>query len=227
MADAYIAELLTQSSPSPVLRSALHSAAVTAYAQAFTDARTRDGAVRYRAGPLKKAPGFDTKLHDDLMELRNELIAHADYAKLPPAMDMQRIGDLPVAMTVKVKRLGGVRSLPLAERYRRHFRACITAIETMLDQELRELADEARKHFGAFNATHNVPEAAVDLKHTEKFEDLPPGLEVREPTFKDDLDGYDYVSVEHRLPLVQSGKHMIRGADRKVTEIDIEISDGR
>jgi hypothetical protein len=227
MADSYMAELLGHQDPSPVLRSALHSAAVTAYAQAFTEARTGDGTVQYKTRALRKAVGFDKQLHDHLMELRNELIAHADYAKLPPAMDMRRIGDLDVELTVKVKRLVGVRSRPLVERYRRHFQACIVTIEALLVEQLRELVAEARRRPAAFNATHNVPEVAVSLNKTGQFEDLPPGVQVPEPTFSGDLDGYDYVSVEHRLPLVPSGKHVVRGADGNEMEIDIEVSDNR
>ena len=58
-ADSYIAELLAHESASPTVGSALLSAAVTAYAQALTEARTGDGVVQYRMSPLKRTPGFD------------------------------------------------------------------------------------------------------------------------------------------------------------------------
>jgi hypothetical protein len=145
MADAYVAELLDDAHDPNEVNSALHNAAVTAYAQAFTEARTHGGGVQYQTRPLKRATGFDSGLHDHLMNLRNELIAHADYTVLPPAMDMHRIGNLAVAITVKAKRLAGIQSRTLAERYRRHFRACMEIIEKLLNDDLQELAGPPRR----------------------------------------------------------------------------------
>jgi hypothetical protein len=142
-------------------------------------------------------------------------------------MDMQLIGDLPVAITLKVKRLAGISSRELSERYQRHFRACMVAIEGVLNAELRELADEARKHFGVFEETHNIPRVEEPLKASAKFEDLPPGNEIPAPTFEGSLDGYDYISLEHHFPLVEGGRYTVRGADGKLAEIDIEITPGQ
>jgi len=225
-AERYMAKLLEQPpSCDTELAGALHSAAVIAYSQAFTTAHTRAGKVTYKIHRLKKAVGFDKRLHRHLLDLRDRLIAHADYAVLPSVMDMSLIGDLPVALTLKVKRLAGIRSRGLAERYHRHFRACRVAIEASLNDELRELVAEGRKHPGTFRATHNIPPAEETVRISGKFEDLSPGNQVAEPTFEN--EGYVYISLEHCLPLVQGGQHAVTDRDGKQVEIDIEITLGQ
>ena len=204
---------------------ALHSAAVIAYAQAFTEARTRHGKVRYKTRALKEAPGFDGKLHDHLIRLRNQLIAHVDYAHMPSVMDTHQIGDLRVAMTLKVKRLTGIASRPLAERYLRHFRDCMTRLEELLNREMTELATEAQAHSAAFDATHNIP--AIPTGMTRDFADLPEGTQVPDPEFEGELSAYVYTTLEHNLPLVESGKYRVRDSDGNEGEIEVEVTPPR
>ena len=224
-ADRYLSKLRER--PDREIAAALHSAAVTAYAQAFTEARTARGAVTYKTRSLRRVSGFDGRLHEHLMQLRNRFIAHADYGPLPGAMDFQKIGDLRVAINVRVKRLEGIASPPLLERYLSHVRACKAAVETMLNRELQELAQAAERSPEAFEASHNVPAFGTPLAATGQFEDLPDGLTVPDAEFDSGLAGYDYVTLSHCLPLIQSGRYTTRDEDGNSVEIDFEVTGGQ
>jgi hypothetical protein len=213
--------LASSAGHSPEVAGALHSAAVTAYGQAFTEARTRRGKIRYRTRALKEAPGFDGRLHDHLIQLRNELIAHADYMHMPSVMDTQQIGDLRVSLTVKVKRLTGIHSRQLAERYLSHFRACADKLEELLNREVQELATEAAAHPAPFNATHNA--TPIYTAMTREFADLPAGNQVSDPEFEEDFAGYVYTVLTHTVPLVKTGKYRVRDSGGKEADVDIEV----
>ncbi len=62
-----------------LVASGLHSASVIAYGRPFTPTKTKIGKVAYNIAALKRVEGFDRQLHAHLLEIRNRLIAHADY----------------------------------------------------------------------------------------------------------------------------------------------------
>lgn len=133
MAHEYISAILARWTTNDVATVAgLHSASVIAYARPFTLALTKDGKVAYPASTLKNAPRFDHELHSHLLDLRNRLLAHADYDLLPSSMYLQTVGDemLPVAMGVNVKSMVGIESRSLAERYQAHFVACMRGLSS-------------------------------------------------------------------------------------------------
>lgn len=193
---------------------ALHSASIVAYARPFTSAATKHGKVTYGAAGLKKVSGFDRQLHEHLLMLRNQLIAHADYAYFPSTMYLQNVGDeqLPVAIGINVKIMVGLRSRSLAERYRSHFLACMTAIEAALNRDLKELVAQAKEHPAEFDTTHNLPTATAEWSVTPEFSTLPPPAGpaggVDEPTFPETGD-YVYLTLQHQMPLINSGTYMI------------------
>ena len=226
MAHECVSEILTHwATNDGVTATGLHSASVIAYARPFTKAQTKFGNVAYPVSVLKKAPGFDRELHLHLMDLRNRLIAHADYGLLASTMYLQLIGDekLPVAMGVNVKSMLGFEARSLAQRYQAHFVACMTSIEERLNRELREVATEAQKYPAEFHATHNVPVAMSELKPTTELTDFPgptgPAGDVAEPSFPEGLSGYRYRTLQHQLPLIESGTYTIheRGSPKEVT----------
>ena len=66
----------------PLVASGLHAASVIAYGRPFTPTKTKIGKVAYNIAALKRVEGFDRQLHAHLLEIRNRLIAHADYEVL-------------------------------------------------------------------------------------------------------------------------------------------------
>jgi hypothetical protein len=200
---------------------ALHSAAVTAYAQVFTETRTHQGKIRYKTHALKGAPASTARSMIISSDSATSWSPHADYANLPSVMDTHQIGDLRVALTLKVKRLAGLSSRQLAERYLRHFHACMRKLEELLNTEMRELTTEAQTHAAAFNATHTVPASYTAM--TRDFADLPTGNQVPEPDFAADLDASVYTTLEHTLPLISSGKYRVRDSEGNEDEVDIEV----
>lgn len=229
-ADTSISTILARWTTEDVaILASLHSATVIAYAQPFTPARTKVGKVSYGESALKKAPGFDRDLHSHLLTLRNQLIAHSDYDFFPSTMYLQTVGDemLPVAMGVNVKSMFGIEARSLAERYQVHFRSCMKSIEETLNQELREIARQARNYPTEFNASHNVPISTSEANLATEFLDFPgptgPSSHVSEPSFPEGLRGYRYVTLQHLLALIGSGKHTIHdhGIQKEVTfEVD-------
>lgn len=203
----------------------LHSASVIAYARPFTPALTKEGKVAYPTSVLKKAPRFDHELHLHLLDLRNRLIAHADYDLLASTMYLQIVGDekLPIAMGVNVKSMHGIEARSLAERYQVHFLACMESIEETLNRELRDLATQAQKHPEEFDATHNVPAAMLGAKLTTELQEFPgptgPTSDVAEPSFPEGLSGYRYLTLRHEVALIVSGTYTIHesGVPKEVT----------
>jgi hypothetical protein len=174
---------------------------------------------------LDQAPRFDHELHLHLLDLRNRLIAHADYDLLASTMYLQIIGDerLPIAMGVNVKSMHGIESRSLAERYQAHFLACMESIEETLNRELREVATQAQKYPTEFDATHNVPPAILEAKFTTELQEFPgptgAASNVAEPSFPEGLSGYRYLTLQHRLALIGSGTYTIHesGVPKEVT----------
>lgn len=207
---------------------ALHSACVVAYARPFTPAFTRHGRVQYGTRALEKARGFDRQLHSHLVELRHRLIAHGDYDLLPSTMYVQTIGDemLQISIGVNVKTMAGLASSGLAQRYRAHFLACMSALEERLNQELRELATEARKYPSEFNATHNVRMDTRQWQPSSRLAEFPgptgPASDVEEPSFPEGMSGYRYVILRHQFALIESGTYTVH-TDGKPVQVTFTV----
>jgi hypothetical protein len=226
MAHAYVSKILGLWATNDInTLSGLHSASVIAYARPFTPAQTKDGKVVYASTALKKAPGFDRELHSHLLDLRNQLIAHADYDLLASTMYLQTIGDemLPIELGINVKSMFGIEKRTLAERYQAHFQACLEVIEEMLNRELKQVVDQAKKYPEEFKATHNVPISTSEYKITTEDKEFPgptgPASQVTEPPFPEGLSGYRYLTLQHKLPLIKSGTYTIyaNGVPQEIT----------
>jgi hypothetical protein len=211
----------------PVVLGALHSAAVVAYCQPFTDTKTNRGSIQYRLASLKGAAGFDRDLHDHLLELRNKLIAHADYAVLPSTIAMQVVGDeqLPIRIVANVKTFAGLADRGLAERLKSHLDACSAGLDRALNTELRNLAREGQKYPKTFGATHNLPLTSDEVHITGEWSNVPdpsgPAATVGEPEFPAGFIGYRYVLDQHRLGLIERGKYTVFTGG-KLAEIEFD-----
>jgi len=203
---------------------------VIAYGRPFTPTKTKIGKVAYNIAALKRVEGFDRQLHAHLLEIRNRLIAHADYDVLLSTMYLQTIGDekLPVRAGLNVKTVYGISSRALGERYQNHFRVCLSSIEKTLDQEFRELAVHAKKYPAVFQATTNLPEAVQEWTSVTEIADLPgpngPAAGVAEPSFPDGLKEYGYLMIRHTLSLLEPGTHTFH-TDGVPHHVEVSLKD--
>jgi hypothetical protein len=206
---------------------AFHVTAVISYCRPFVDARAKGMKIFYPAKTLLSSDRFDKDLHSHILELRNRIIAHADYGIFPSTMFTQTIGDDDVFLLLGIKAKGifGIESKELAVRYEAHFSACMDRIEEKLKAECNELALESKLHPKEFNATHNVPAATQPLQSSEEFTQLPgpigPASSVQNPTFSKDFSGYHYLEITHTTPLIESGTHRIMSGG-KLIEIEFD-----
>jgi hypothetical protein len=216
-AHQYISKLIeNEDSLDEIMSSALHSASVIAYARPFTSAKTNTGSVQYPVKQLKEEPGFDLELHEHLIKLRNRIVAHSDYSMLRSTMYLQAVGDLqelPVSLGINVKRLRGIESRELANRYNRHFAACIAQIAKTFDSEFNELARHVRVNPKYFEDTQNLPLQRTEHGAIPSLTPMPrphgPSGDVEEPEFPDGLSGYKYEKLTHQRALVKSGTYKV------------------
>jgi hypothetical protein len=198
--------------------SALHSSCVISYARLFTNASTKNGNIKYPTKRLIASPGFDRGLHIHVMDLRNRLVAHADYSVFPSTMYLQAVGDerIPLTLGINVKGLFGIESHDLAVRYEKHFSTCHKAVEQMLNLECDELASQARLFPAEFHKTNNIPDAETKTTLDRNLREIPrptgPAASVENPAFAEGLSGYRYITLTHQVPLIKSGKYVVTEA---------------
>jgi hypothetical protein len=201
-----------------VIKSALHVAAVVAYTRPFTAAITKTGKLQYPVRDLKREPGFDTGLHDHLLVLRDQLIAHSDYTLLRSTMFFQQIGDegnvLPLAIGMNVKRLIGVENRELAQKYEKHFSLCAKRIARTFEAEFVQFARLVRDHPEYFDQTKTLPTEKIELSQSPNLQLMrgPSGSagDVEEPEFAPQFAGYKYQKLTYQRSLVKSGLYPVR-----------------
>jgi hypothetical protein len=207
------------------VKGALHSAAVISYARVFVHSATNVGKITYPSRQLTKAAGFDMELHNHILELRNQIIAHGDYGMFPSTMYVQTMGDerIPVVLGINVRGMFGIASRELALRYDKHLSFCDEKLEHLLGLECAELTAEAKLHPRAFSESHNIPEEHQAISLGADTKDFPgpigPAATVENPAFPDGLSDYDYMTLTHQVALQESGEYTITngGIEQKVT----------
>jgi hypothetical protein len=228
LARANAAEILRNwTSQSIETKHALHSACVISYARPFTQSATSAGKkITYPTRQLRNAIGFDKDLHTHILDLRNRIIAHGDYGIFHSTMYVQAIGDarLPIVLGMQVKSMCGIESRDLAQRYEAHLLACDNKLEELLSLECNELAKEAKQYPKAFDATHNIPEVRQDVTITgsdmNRFPGpIGPAATVENPSFPKGLSDYHYITLNHEIPLIESGEYVVKvdGVEQKIT----------
>jgi hypothetical protein len=214
----------------PIVRAALHSNCVIAYARPFTPAMTKHGKIRYPVKEIQSASGFDKELHQHIMDLRDRIVAHSDYDVFPSTMFLQAIGDekLPISLGINVKGLVGIATRDLAERYEKHLSSCASAIESALNADCLYLTEQARIYPAEFDKTHNVPAVTKRISNTAQpiaFRPAGPAAGVADPPFPSGLSDYRYLTLTHEIPLIESGKHQIT-VNGVATEMTLDVYGG-
>jgi hypothetical protein len=233
MSKSNIAELLRGwDLHSAEIKNALHSNSVVSYARVFVHSAAHTGKITYPSRRLVQADGFDRELHEHIVDLRNQIVAHNDYGVFPSTMYLQTIGDerLPVALGVNVKGIFGIASRELAERYERHFTVCDSKLEELLNRECAELAAEAKVYPETFKATHNIPQSRESFVTGDSFGDLPPPTgpagRVEDPSLAEGLSSYSYLTLTHQIALLTDGEYTITTNGTQQT-IELSSKSGR
>jgi hypothetical protein len=149
--------LSTWDHPDQELRASLHTAAVINYARPFTSNRTETGPrSRYRTNHLQGAQGYDGRLHDHLLDLRDKLIAHHDSEYLQARLLHEVVNlslrpkgaelSVPVGVSVIIQALQSIADRAVVDGYAVHFDAVITAINSVYRSELHEMVRVAMHH---------------------------------------------------------------------------------
>jgi hypothetical protein len=211
----------------PAILSALHSSSVIAYCRPFSTANTKRGKTWYPVRDLKREREFDTRLHDHLLTLRNKIVAHSDYDLLRSTMYFYVAGnsdELPIGVGMNVKRLMGIGSVPLLERYVKHFAMCQRRISETFDSEFNALCRMVRDDPSLFAPT--LPREKIEGGTEQVLEPLPrpsgAAGDVREPDFPAEFDGYRYERLSHQRALIKTGTYSVK-ADGNDSDLFFEI----
>jgi len=203
------------------VRSALHSSAVVTYARPFSNNKSGDGHRKFPERELKGAPGFDKAIHDQLLTLRDKLIAHSDsdyadgrlFAKslviTPSGADPVKVLAGVQVMTVTVHL---IEDIELAKRFLAHVHAVEQAAYAKLSERAQEYVTAARQspavydqaadrsgrtiNVGPFQVSPESPEATLPIP------DLDPRSVLKPPPLAVGQDGYSYrmFAVQADLP---------------------------
>jgi hypothetical protein len=127
------------------LKSALLYSSVIHYARPFCYRKD------YGGKKLRSRPGFDSELHEHLVNLRNELIAHQDNETLRAIVghgycDLALSGTTTTALISTqcvVKALHRINNVDVAKRYASHFASCIAGFQEMMNEHLEAIHDMA------------------------------------------------------------------------------------
>jgi hypothetical protein len=128
--------------PEPEIRAALHSASVISYGRPFSDNRDIHGRWPIYPKRYLKHERFDQALHQHLLVLRRQIIAHHDSeyltAKLLHAWMTLSIGaETPIGVSVHVQSLYSIEDQEIARKYAAHFDAAFECIDAALEHDLR------------------------------------------------------------------------------------------
>jgi hypothetical protein len=197
------------------VRSALHTTGVINYARPFTNNRSGKGGHRTNFGEriVRGHQGYDDKIHQQLMVLRNKLIAHSDgdYAdgrlfrkSLDGHIDSEPFKIL-VGATVLTLTVNTLDDMELAKRYLAHVKAAEKATQASVAKRLEEFVKAGQQFPDALEAAAVAkPRPSIDtgrfqlspasLEATVPLSVLNPHTVLKRPNLPIGQDGYKYRS---------------------------------
>jgi hypothetical protein len=198
------------------LKSALLYSAIIHYARPFCFKKN------YGGKKLRNSVGFDAELHEHLVNLRNELIAHQDNETLKAIVghgycDLALSGTTTTALIstqCAVKALHRINNKDVARRYTSHLESCISSLQEIMNNHLEEIHDMALKYSENADAdTQTLASDRLPIEEAILRAPVPTALEARaarilHPPFPLPTDAYQYrvASVTH----FRTGKHEIQ-----------------
>lgn len=135
-----------------IILSSIFCFAVVKYSKPFIETQTPFGKVRYPVRHLKKESDFNNIIHNQLLELRNTLVAHDDIESIEPkllefCMKIDPIGfNIPVSVALSNKCLAYPVNLENVLSIRKHIVACIHGTLHKLNNDLAEVRNATLKY---------------------------------------------------------------------------------
>ena len=150
---SYFDRMLTfQSAAEAQILSALFTAGVIRYARPFSQSSDGKGHRAYPLKALKKADGFDLKVHQHLVGIRNTLVAHDNLEAIEPKVLTGYLRlfiqttlatfDVPVSIGVSNKCVAFPLDRAAVTTMRDHAVACTNAIHAKVQVDIERLRDE-------------------------------------------------------------------------------------
>jgi hypothetical protein len=166
------------------LQAALHGMGVISYARPFVvDGRT------FKKRLISGQPGFRNDVHDQLLELRNKLVAHSDaeFARGRLFVRMATFNvdsgcvNLPIGAEVMIRNLHTVGNFELAEACLAHSEAALQGSADTILLDLKEYALASAQYPDAYAASGARPANLGIVANETKFSLPSPGSEVTIP----------------------------------------------
>jgi hypothetical protein len=173
------------------VRSALHTAGVVEYARPFSRNKTGKGDFEFAKSIIKDHPRYSEEIHQQLVTLRQKLIAHSDrdyadgrlFRKLF-SLDIKRDGqtergEVFAGVCLVTQTVHALNDVTLAERYLAHVLAAEDAAHTILLKRLEDFALAGREFPDQIKAA--APPESKRIILGDRFELSPDAQEVRLP----------------------------------------------
>lgn len=187
-----------------VIVGSLFCSGVIRYAKPFSQTKSADGDARYPSKLLSDAPGFSTEKHEQIILLRNTLIAHDDFTKIEPRLLFMSINpsgtdfSIPMSIAVANKCISHPSNDEDIQAIKKHVSAAFSAITNILWDDIAKLraliidkpsclADAPYKgHYG----TVDIPTSGIKLDRPDFSND--PWLVPTHPDFSLVQNGFRY-----------------------------------
>jgi len=181
------------------IKRALFHSAVIHFARPFSDRRD------YGGSKLKRRAGFDRELHDHLIDLRHDLVAHHNNDVLRSWVGHLKF-ELPhngtqytaiVATGAVVKALHTIKDKSVAERYASHITTCMLFFQETAGRELAAIHEMKLRFPAAVDDARLGAFQPVPIEQQVTMTPLPGMLQygssqIPEPRFPLPQDSYNY-----------------------------------
>lgn len=194
-----------------LLMSSAFCFAVVKYAKPFIETNASFGKTRYPVKHLKGLKGFDSKLHEHLLELRNTLIAHDDLESIEPRLLQLCLSvnssafKVPVTIAVSNKCVAYPADAADVIQFKLHVESCVRGVLEKLNLDLAKVrestlknpnhAEESVKYEKDYGQTH-ISEKGSVVDHPNIMSDE--WLNSNEPNFSQIRNGFRYEELKIR-----------------------------
>ena len=163
--------------------SALFHYAIIKYARPFKETDTSWGRVRYKTKELRSEHGFDEKIHNHLIDLRDQLIAHDSMKWIEPKLlDLAITPEgtnfrIPITIVASNKCLAYPSDKETVIKIREHVTACVRRAKLELEKSLAEMRNHTIENLGSTSLEDQI----ISLGNAGSFEIEKGGTRLKTP----------------------------------------------
>jgi len=167
--------------PDTEVRSALHTAAVVDYVRPFSGNRSAGGA-KFQLRVIKEHAKYDDEIHQQLILLRNKLIAHSDHdyavgrlfsKKFTLERGSEQLAVL-IGANLVTQTVHMLHDMGLAERCLTHVQAAVEAAHADLVKRLEEFVKAGQQFPAGFEAARMATGSPIRAASVELSPNQPP-----------------------------------------------------